>query len=106
MLICALTAPSMPRDVEATPVNSMAIFVEWDVPEFPNGIIRNYVVFYNTSGEHDSMEGETDTMDNSTSLLVGSLTPFTKYSVYVAAVTIERGPSSDVVMVRTNESGK
>ena len=52
------------------------------------------------------MEGEIDTMDNSTSLLVESLTPFTMYSVYVVAVTVERGPLSDVVMVRTNESGK
>lgn len=96
----------MPRNVEVTPVNSTAIFVEWDVPEFMNGIIQSYVVFYNTSGEHDGMAGETNTMDNSTSLLVGSLTPFTKYNVYVVAVTVERGPSSDVVMVRTNESGK
>ena len=104
--MCVFTAPSRPRNVKATPVNSTTIFITWDVPEIQNGIIRSYVVFYNTSGEHNGMAGEIDTMDSSTRLLVDSLTPFTEYGVFVAAVTVERGPSSVVVMVRTNESGK
>ena len=89
----------------AIPVNSTAISVTWDAPEFPNGIIRNYIVTYNTSGEHSGTMGVDSTMDNSTSLLIDSLVPFTLYNVYVVGVTVGEGPSSDVVMVMTNESG-
>ena len=46
-----------------------------------------------------------NTTDNSTSVLIGSLQPFTNYSVNVVAVTIAEGPSSDIIVVLTNETG-
>ena len=46
------------------------------------------------------------TEDNSTSVIISSLAPFTVYNVSIVGITVEEGPPSDVVMIMTNESGK
>ena len=93
----------MPRDVAALPINSTTFFVMWEATEFPNGLLRYYLVTY--SALRSTVMATINTTDNSTSLLVDSLMPFTSYTVYVAGVTVAEGQPSTNVMVVTNEKG-
>lgn len=77
----------------------------WEQPDLPNGIIRSYRVTY-TSAEPGAMSNTISITDNSTSVIINNLEPFTVYTVSVVGVTVDEGPPSDVVMIMTNESGK
>lgn len=94
----------MPLNVMAVPVNSTTISIMWDPPEFLNGLIRHYIVNYSSTGVFGG-RGTLMTSDNSTSLLIGSLIPFTEYTITVVGVTNSEGPPSELEIVQTNESG-
>ena len=98
-------APSMPINVTAISINSTSILIMWEQPDPPNGIIHYYRVTY-TSAEPGAMSNTTNTTDNSTSVIINNLEPFTVYTVSVVGVTVDEGPPSNVVMIMTNESGK
>lgn len=78
-------------------MNATAVTVQWTKPDTANGIITRYIIRYNTSMFNVS--------DNTTSVTVGDLLPFTFYEFEVSAFTIEEGPNVSVT-VRTNEAGK
>ena len=101
-----IPAPSMPRFIVADAINSTTISVSWDAPEFSNGVLRFYLLTYNGTSPGGMVTMDTvNTTDNSTSVLIGSLRPFTEYSARVVAVTIAEGPPSDIAVVTTNETG-
>ncbi|KAM7314399.1 protogenin [Ixodes scapularis] len=39
--------PTAPRDITWAPLDLGSIRVHWQAPEFPNGVIQNYHIFYN-----------------------------------------------------------
>jgi hypothetical protein len=67
--------------------------VEWDEPDTPNGIVRQYIITYNLSESDDiTLTGSARTVT------IGDLLPFTLYEFSVVAFTIETGPgASDIV---------
>ena len=93
-------------------VNSTVISVQWDglTPcRLANGLIVKYRVQYTaeSSGEVQSTEESGDWDDGGQTSLTG-LTPFTNYSIQVAAVNEQDdvGPYSDPKTVQTEEDSK
>ncbi|XP_064471524.1 protogenin-like [Ornithodoros turicata] len=41
--------PTVPRDITWSPVDTGSIRVNWEAPEFSNGIIQSYHIYYNVS---------------------------------------------------------
>jgi cytidine deaminase len=79
-------APTAPTNVIATEVNSTHVTVEWDEPDTPNGIVRQYIISYNLSESDDiTLTGSARTVT------IGDLLPFTFYEFTVVAFTIETG---------------
>lgn len=99
------TAPSAsPSSVMSTVINSTAITVSWSPlnQSATNGVIRHYKVSI-TNAVTESEEVLTTTTPN---LTITMLTPFTQYSVRVAAFTIGSGPYSNPIYVMTAEDGE
>ena len=84
-------------------MSSTSISISWNPPPAiqQNGIIRKYsVALYNPVMNHTLMYTSL-----STSLNVSVLSPYTKYSVRVAAITVAIGPYSDYHNITTMEDG-
>ena len=101
-----------PRNVMATVVNSTVISVQWDglTPcRLANGLIVKYRVQYTSesSDEVQSTDESGDWDDGGQTSLTG-LTPFTTYSIQVAAVNEQDdvGPYSDPITLQTEEDSK
>ena len=97
------TAPgSHPSNTTGTTLNSTHIYLMWEPPQDPNGLIHGYRV--------NVTEVETGRMfqlsTNTTSIVIGFLHPYYTYNCTVVAVTIAPGPFSSVITVRTDEAGK
>ena len=95
----------------ATFVNSTVISVQWiglDPCRHANGRIESYRVQYTASGvvNSENVPGEYNVMNAMTSLT--GLTPFTNYSIEVAAVNMEGevGVYSDPLVRRTLEDSE
>ena len=86
-------------------INSTSILIMWEQPESPNGILRFYRITY-SSVQPSTIPSTANTTDNSTSVIIDNLEPFTAYNVSVVGVTVEEGPPSEVVTIMTNESGR
>ena len=79
--------------------------IHWDppIPEDRNGNIIGY--------EYDITEqngwNDVDTVESSTMKVFGELTPYTNYTVRIAAMTLAgTGPYSDPIVARTREASK
>ena len=101
-----------PHNVMATVVSSTVISVQWDglTPcRLVNSLIVKYRVQYTaeSSGEVQSTDESGDWDDGGQTSLTG-LTPFTTYSIQVAAVNEQDdvGPYSDPMTARTGEDSK
>ena len=97
------TAPdSHPSITTGRALNSTHIYLMWELPEDPNGDIREYRV--------NVTEEETGRMlqliTSTTNITIGSLHPYHTYNCTVSAVTISPGPFSTVITVRTDEDGR
>ena len=95
-----------PQDVQGMPLSSTTISVEWDSPpeEVLYGILRGYRIRYvpmdGTNTPNFEMTGRLIT---STTLV--NLSEFTNYSIEVTAITIDDGPYSDPIFIRTDPDG-
>ena len=99
------------------PSNPYSLDISWDPPRIPNGIISQYTVYCveDTMSSGDALIPSVDlgvdyissVTNDSTSLTVMGLKPFTPYDCYVTANT-SAGESefSSVVSSITEESGK
>jgi len=78
----------------------------WDPPppEDINGVIREYRINV-TEGETGNLLQYT-TNPNTRELVVGPLHPYYTYHCTVVAYTIEVGPYTAIITVRTDEAGK
>jgi len=86
-------------------INSTHIFLDWSPPDpnTVNGVIREYRI--------NVTEGETGTLfqyilpSNQTEATIGQLHPFYTYHSTILAYTVEGGPSTSVISIRTSEAG-
>jgi receptor-type tyrosine-protein phosphatase Q len=80
-----------PLNITIDEIEATSIVLLWQPPNDTTGIIRSYVVMYN--------EDSITTMHPNITLT--SLGSFTSYNVSIAAVTIQQGPFSDHLYIKT-----
>ena len=76
------------------PINPESIMVKWDLPQYPNGLLSGYRIYYKHSNVTASRPGsdgtgyEVNTVQSGTDLKynISGLDPFTNYSIFVIAV--------------------
>jgi len=112
-----LLAPSAaPQSVEAVAINTSSILVTWRPPpdQHHNGVIIGYRVRYSLEWTvQDDLSSEpprdaTTIMNTGSdrSCLISGLATWTVYGIWVSAFTrAGEGPSSDVIVVQTEEGG-
>ena len=87
-----------------TALNSTSLNLTWESPppEHHNGIIREYrvTVTENITGEIHQLSTQF------TNIVVSGLHPYFEYVCVVVAVTVDEGPHSSSITIRTNETGK
>ena len=108
LLFPPLSTPSVPSAAPVFTVNTTAtsIVVTWQSlpPCDRNGVITNYTIAYKMEGG-SFIEIVVDAANRTT--VVTPLTPFTSYTIKMAASTsVGRGEFGQVVTVQTNESSK
>jgi len=76
----------------------------WESPpeKTHNGILRDYILQWKST---DGVNNRTISANDNSYNITG-LTPYTEYSISIAAMTVASGPFSDEVMIRTQEDGK
>ena len=99
-----LAPTASPQNVEVLILGPKSINISWlGIPEKDaNGIVRHFIINITVSME-DSQQIITNSQRMFYSLY--NLLPFTKYTISIAAVTVDTGPFSDVVELETPESG-
>ncbi|KAL3201955.1 hypothetical protein MRX96_012223 [Rhipicephalus microplus] len=93
--------PTVPRDVTWAPVDLGSIRLNWMAPEFPNGIIQAYHIFYNANvvdtTQVDKWKNKQEPGTQLTSILNG-LSINTVYSLRMQAqTTVGLGPLTQVI---------
>ena len=53
--IISLLVPSAPRNLSGYALNTSAVSLSWEHPEFPNGKILSYRVYYRTLGTDEQV---------------------------------------------------
>ena len=92
-----------------TAVTATSITITWQPlpPCEQNGDITNYTIAYRMEGETDMSFNESVVDAPNLMYVVESLTPYTNYTIKMAASTsVGRGDFGPNVIVQTNESGK
>ena len=81
------------------------MLLEWDLlpPGLSNGVVREYRI--NITEMETGLEFQLCTDADTSELLVGPLHPFYTYHFTLVAFTVEPGPTTDVITVRTEEAG-
>ena len=104
---------------ESSPVTNLAlvasspesIMVTWDLPEYPNGPLTGYRVYYRRSNvttdppptDRSGYESATIGSETVTQYNISGLIPFTNYSIFVEALgTNIDGLASNEMLQRTN----
>lgn len=100
-----LLAPTRPLMLTLMNVTKTSVYLTWEAPSSPNGIIRYYQIEYYASNTRLNNNiyavGTKSLFFNITGLL-----PWTDYSVKIAAFTVVLGEYTNVETIRTLESGK
>ena len=94
-------APNPPLNVNASTINSTAVWVSWNPPDITNGIIRYYTVVYRLNDSSETMElNSTDV-----TVVVTGLNPFNYYVFNVVAFTVASSDPSENDTALTAEAG-
>ena len=96
------TAPSAPTNITLEEVGSTYVVVSWGVPDFPNGIIRQYIV--SLTDENGVLLSNIST--SALSVNISQLAPFTHYQVTVVAETVDIGQDTADISFMTQESSE
>jgi hypothetical protein len=106
------SVPSEPVDFNVNVESNTSVNLVWKAPQYPNGVIAKYRVYYNeTMAEHGETYETTEETQYSeetkeTQYSVKKLTPYTKYSFWVRAETSAGlGNSSGPISNITKEGG-
>ncbi|RWS19141.1 tyrosine-protein phosphatase Lar-like protein, partial [Leptotrombidium deliense] len=95
---------SSPRNVQAWPISSSTIGIQWDPPEEPNGQDTGYKVFYTTNPSQETTQWTSHCVDSTQLTTVSDLQPHVIYTIRVQAYT-SRGssPLSAPIQVKTQQ---
>ncbi|XP_076346267.1 tyrosine-protein phosphatase Lar-like isoform X2 [Tachypleus tridentatus] len=95
---------SAPRNVNARPLSSSTVVIQWDPPKEPNGQVTGYKVYYTTSPNLPTNTWSTQTVDRNLLTTISDMTPHTIYTIRVQAFTSRGpGPFSAPVQVKTQQ---
>ena len=109
LLFSPSSVPSAAPVFSVTAVTATSITVTWQPlpPCEQNGVITNYTIVYRMEGETDMSFNESVVDAANLMDVVESLTPYTNYTIKMAASTsVGRGEFGPNVTVLTNESSK
>jgi hypothetical protein len=106
--------PSFPRDMRVRngSVTSTSVWIQWEKPQSPNGVMSFYAVSWTLGLDTNSTRTQTNVNANTTETILTGLNPATTYSVWVYAVNKKNkrkrlwSPSSSVVRFTTLSDGK
>ena len=102
--------PTVPRDFIYTEITSTSVTLEWRRPEYPNGVISEYVLEYDDESPITisiPVEFINDLDEyNETSITVEYLNEFTNYTFSLSAVTGGGRGTEATIDITTNEDGK
>ena len=76
----------------------------WDEPAFPNGIIKEYIISYGTSRDHQGYEQTV--AGNTMERILDGLDKFTTYFIKVRGKTSKMGNASKILNATTYEDSK
>ena len=96
-----------PQNVRGQNSSSTSILVTWDeVPaDRQNGIITGYTIIYKSQTENDNDAVQAGANDRQKELT--GLKEFVNYNIIVFASTVKGdGPTSDAIVVRTDQDSK
>ena len=106
LLIIFISVPSEAPDFfQVTGKTSTSILLSWRAPskESINGILMGYCVSYHNNRERVTV----DTASNQTNLVLNGLGKYTKYTITIAARTLQGpGEKSKPIIVTTDEDSK
>ena len=106
-LIFQLEPDGAPQNVSGQNSSSTSILVMWDeVPAVQqNGIITGYTITYTSQTENDN--GNVSAGPNDRQKELTGLKEFVNYTITVFASTVKGdGPTSDAIVVRTDQDSK
>nr|XP_012139448.1 PREDICTED: tyrosine-protein phosphatase Lar isoform X6 [Megachile rotundata] len=93
-----------PRKVQARPLSSSTMVIQWDEPETPNGQVTGYKVYYTIDPSQQMASWQYQMVDNSQLTTISDLTPHTIYTIRVQALTsVGPGPLSLPVQIKTQQ---
>ncbi|XP_076161482.1 tyrosine-protein phosphatase Lar isoform X5 [Ptiloglossa arizonensis] len=93
-----------PRKVQARPLSSTTMLIQWDEPETPNGQVTGYKVYYTTDSNQQMASWEYKMVDNNQLTTLSELTPHIIYTIRVQALTsVGPGPLSLPVQIKTQQ---
>ena len=95
------SAPTAPRNVTLREITSTYAIIQWEQPEFPNGVIRNYTLSLTTTDGT-----ETNITTDQLMINITGLDPFTWYWIVVYAETVAVGEGSSNFSIRTLQDSK
>ena len=84
--------PSPVTEMTAVAINPEFIMVTWDLPEYPNGPLSRYRIYYKHSNVITSPPGsvrtgyEVKTILSGTECNISGLNPLTNYTIFIEAV--------------------
>ena len=105
IIIFYIVPTGAPQNVSASPINSTAIIITWQLPLFEdrNGNITGYSIIVTDTISNTS----TTHYRNEIFAVIVSLHPYYEYVVQIAAETgVGRGPYGGAVTTQTMEDGK
>lgn len=90
------SAPSRPRNLKHSDITNTSVTLEWDVPEFLNGVLVRYKVFYN------GQERVAEKRDGShMQFVLDKLDSYTEYEILVLACTVACSEASNAINIKT-----
>ena len=106
-------SPTVPRDFIYTEITSTSVTLEWTRPEYPNGVISEYVLEYDNESLTQPItisipvEFIEDSDEyNETNITVEYLNEFTDYTFNLSAVTGGGTGPEATIDITTDEDGK
>nr|XP_046909116.1 tyrosine-protein phosphatase Lar-like isoform X4 [Dermatophagoides farinae] len=95
---------SYPRNVQARPLSSTTIVVQWEPPEEPNGQVTGYKIYYTLNPNLPINSWDVQSVNSNELTTISDLQAQSIYSIRVQAFTTRgAGPLSPPVQVKTQQ---
>ncbi|GFQ81296.1 tyrosine-protein phosphatase Lar [Trichonephila clavata] len=95
---------SAPRNVQATPLSTSTVVVQWDPPKEPNGQVTGYKVYYTINPQTPTQTWLSQIVDNNQLTTISDMKTHAIYTIRVQAFTSRGpGPLSAPIQVKTQQ---